>query len=74
MTRRISGFLILALAAILTTSCGRGGEGGATSERLVREGDSAPAFTLPSAQGPQVSLEQYLGQRPVLLYFSMGPG
>jgi len=34
----------------------------------------APGFTLPNAQGPSVSLADFRGQRPALLYFSMGPG
>ncbi len=33
----------------------------------------APDFTLPSAQGSRVSLSDFKG-KPVLLYFSMGPG
>jgi peroxiredoxin Q/BCP len=36
-------------------------------------GDAAPAFTLESASGGPVSLSDYAG-KPVLLYFSMGPG
>ncbi len=31
-------------------------------------------FSLTSASGEQISLEDHLGQRPVLLYLSMGPG
>jgi hypothetical protein len=34
----------------------------------------APAFTLPSALGGEVSLRDYLGQQPVLLYFHMAYG
>lgn len=37
-------------------------------------GDEAPRFSLTSAAGTPVSLADYMGQRPVLLYFSMGPG
>jgi len=39
-----------------------------------RIGDQAPAFTLPSAEGGSVSLQEFQGRSPVLLYFSMGPG
>jgi hypothetical protein len=74
MRLRTVALLTVALASMLAASCGASGDGGPTRERLVREGDSAPAFTLPSAQGSEVSLEEYLGRRPVLLYFSMGPG
>lgn len=37
-------------------------------------GDMAPAFTLPSADGQDVSLSDYVGQQPVLLYFHMAVG
>jgi hypothetical protein len=74
MTRRMIGFLAVALASIVAASCGSSGEGERTRERSVREGDVAPGFTLPSAQGPEVSLAGFRGQKPALLYFSMGPG
>lgn len=37
-------------------------------------GGQAPGFSLTSASGTPVSLADHLGRRPVLLYFSMGPG
>jgi hypothetical protein len=37
-------------------------------------GDPAPSFTLPSEAGEQVSLADYLGKQPVLLYFHMAVG
>jgi cytochrome oxidase Cu insertion factor (SCO1/SenC/PrrC family) len=74
MRRRTVALVTIALASIVGASCGASGEAGPTRERPVREGNSAPAFTLPSAQGGEVSLQDYMGQRPVLLYFSMGPG
>jgi cytochrome oxidase Cu insertion factor (SCO1/SenC/PrrC family) len=74
MTRRMVAFLALALSSILATSCGSSGESGSARERPLREGDLAPGFTLPSAQGPEVSLADFRGQKPALLYFSMGPG
>jgi cytochrome oxidase Cu insertion factor (SCO1/SenC/PrrC family) len=36
-------------------------------------GTRAPGFTLPSASGGRVALSDFTG-KPVLLYFSMGPG
>ena len=39
----------------------------------VAVGARAPQFTLPSAGGGDVSLAGFSG-KPVLLYFSMGPG
>jgi len=34
----------------------------------------APAFTLPSSDGESVSLSDYAGKQPVLLYFHMAVG
>lgn len=42
-------------------------------ESPIAVGEAAPAFTLESASGGPVSLSDYAG-KPVLLYFSMGPG
>ena len=39
----------------------------------LQEGDGAPGFTLESPDA-EISLADYRGERPVLLYFSMGPG
>ena len=51
---------------LLLTACGR-------SEGLA-VGDPAPAFTLPEARGGSVSLADYEGTQPVLLYFHMAVG
>ena len=40
----------------------------------IAKGRTAPSFDLPSASGEQVALSDFVGHRPVLLYFSMGPG
>jgi cytochrome oxidase Cu insertion factor (SCO1/SenC/PrrC family) len=39
----------------------------------ARVGRPAPDFTLPSSNGGKVALSDFAG-KPVLLYFSMGPG
>ena len=39
----------------------------------IAVGDRAPSFSLRSASGGIVSLSDY-ARKPVLLYFSMGPG
>jgi cytochrome oxidase Cu insertion factor (SCO1/SenC/PrrC family) len=40
---------------------------------VVQRGQMAPDFTLPQATGKPVTLSDLHG-KPVLLYFSMGPG
>ena len=37
-------------------------------------GDTAPAFALPATNGDEVSLSDYTGEQPVLLYFHMAVG
>lgn len=65
-----------AVAALLGSACTGAGktEGGSSDTPTLRVGDPAPNFTLPSAQGKDVSLAGFRGNKPVLLYFSMGPG
>ncbi|MBA3553120.1 MAG: redoxin domain-containing protein [Actinobacteria bacterium] len=48
--------------------------GQGSGEARVQVGGQAPNFTLRSAQGETISLADYRGEKPVLLYFSMGPG
>jgi peroxiredoxin Q/BCP len=38
-------------------------------EERVEAGTAAPHFTLPSQSGEMVSLEDFLGRKPVVLYF-----
>jgi cytochrome oxidase Cu insertion factor (SCO1/SenC/PrrC family) len=40
---------------------------------VVQRGQMAPDFTMPEASGKPVKLAELRG-KPVLLYFSMGPG
>lgn len=59
--------------AILASACTRGAAPSGQQEGPVAVGDTAPAFTLESSTGGPVALTDYAG-KPVLLYFSMGPG
>jgi hypothetical protein len=62
--------VLIGTVVFLAVSCGGGRDEG---PRLA-EGDAAPSFTLSSAAGMDVSLSDFARERPVLLYFSMGPG
>jgi cytochrome oxidase Cu insertion factor (SCO1/SenC/PrrC family) len=60
--------------AILAAACSRDAPTPSRQqEGPIAVGDAAPAFRLESASGGPVSLSDYAG-KPVLLYFSMGPG
>jgi hypothetical protein len=62
---------LVIVTAIVTAGC----QGSDPVERPgLSEGEPAPRFTLPSAGGGQVSLDDFVGRKPALLYFSMGPG
>ena len=60
------------LLAVLVAAC-TGGDT-STAEAGLNVGDRAPSFDLPAAAGGRASLDDYVGKKPVLLYFSMGPG
>jgi cytochrome oxidase Cu insertion factor (SCO1/SenC/PrrC family) len=66
-TAAIVGFVLLAPA------CTARETSSSTAQTPIAVGDSAPPFTLESANDGPVSLSDYAG-KPVLLYFSMGPG
>ena len=59
--------------AIVGGACTRQETSPGSGENPIAVGDTAPAFSLESAGGDTVSLSDYAG-RPVLLYFSIGPG
>lgn len=70
---RPRSIVVLVASLLLVMACGN--EASLEEDGfLLSEGDQAPNFTLPSASGEQISLSDYAGQKPVLLYFSMGPG
>ena len=62
--------LIVLSLVFLGAACGGTNE----DDPLLAEGDRAPAFILPSAAGEDVALSDFVGAKPALLYFSMGPG
>jgi hypothetical protein len=59
--------------AIVATACTRQDPPTSGRQGPVEVGQRAPGFSLRSAGGGTVALSDYAG-RPVLLYFSMGPG
>lgn len=62
--------VLLGSLVLLAAACAEGSGDGPS----LAEGDAAPSFTLPSATGGHVTLSDFSGEKPVLLYFSMGPG
>ncbi len=72
---RSRGWIATAVGfAILGAACTSDGETTSPAqEGPISVGDAAPAFKLESASDGPVSLSDYAG-KPVLLYFSMGPG
>ena len=70
------GAVLLSLLVLLA-ACEAGGgqpQGSSAGSAPLTEGDPAPDFQLPSAADGAVRLSDYRGEKPVLLYFSMGPG
>jgi len=66
--------VLTALLALFLVGCGSTTTPGGAAGAAVPVGASAPPFRLPSATGGTVSLADYQGKRPVLLYFSMTAG
>jgi cytochrome oxidase Cu insertion factor (SCO1/SenC/PrrC family) len=63
--------LLLALVACGTQPETRQGGG---PRPPIAEGQPAPGFTLQASNGQTMALQDFAGTRPVLFYFSMGPG
>ena len=62
MRRWINMFMIvLASVALLFFNAGDG--------MALKVGDKAPEFTLPSTTGEKISLSQFRGKKPVVLFF-----
>ena len=60
--------------ALLVTACTQTEESpsAVTRRSSIKEWSKAPQFSVPSASGGRVSLDEFRGRKPVLLYFSMG--
>jgi cytochrome oxidase Cu insertion factor (SCO1/SenC/PrrC family) len=76
--RRRAAIVVATLLAILVAGCDSVSERetpttAASSTPVVQPGEMAPDFSLPQAIGKPIPLSDLRG-RPVLLYFSMGPG
>lgn len=73
-------FRLFALLALITllggilAACGEDTPDEQADESALSVGDEAPAFTLPTASGSEVSLADYTGRQPVLLFFHMAAG
>lgn len=77
--RLVSVALVAVLLGMVLAACGGDDD---KSPQVVNHdeqsrfslGDPAPAFTLPTADGGTVSLADYQGEQPVLLFFHMAVG
>jgi hypothetical protein len=63
---RLTTAVVAVLVLLLPACAGRPSE--------LSAGDEAPDFTLSAATGEVVSLSDYTGSQPVLLYFHMAMG
>jgi cytochrome oxidase Cu insertion factor (SCO1/SenC/PrrC family) len=63
--------LLLTLLSGVLASCGNGDDADDAGPSV---GNPAPTFTLPTADGGTVSLADFEGRQPVLLFFHMADG
>jgi cytochrome oxidase Cu insertion factor (SCO1/SenC/PrrC family) len=66
------GLAVLTLG-LVAAACSRQEPLPSSEQGPIANGRTAPAFSLKSASGGTITLSDYAG-KPVLLYFSMGPG
>jgi hypothetical protein len=70
----VRGPLVASIALVLLgLACQQETPESASEGTALNEGDRAATFTLTSPDA-EISLSDYRGEKPVLLYFSMGPG
>lgn len=69
MSNRFPGFAVFTLlvTTLLVSACTAGSP-------VLEVGSPAPDFSLPTADGGTVSLADYTGKQPILLYFHMAEG
>jgi len=60
------------IAMVLTVFALAGCRGASSAD--IQVGDRAPEFSLPAVGGGEVSLADFAGVRPVLLFFHMAVG
>jgi hypothetical protein len=66
-TRLLKVWGLVLFSTIFLVAC-------SSAETGLSVGDSAPEFTLSAEDGSTVSLSEYEGEQPVLLYFHMALG
>ena len=66
-TRLLKVWGLVLFSAIFLVAC-------SSAETGLSVGESAPDFTLSAEDGSTVSLSEYEGEQPVLLYFHMALG
>jgi len=65
---------VLVASALVAVGCSRPPTTSGPPVAGLHLGAVAPNFTLPNGEGGSISLSQFRGRKPVLLFFSMGPG
>ena len=76
MLRDASRFVTLAVMGLVVVGCAAQRSSGWLPREAEppQPGGVAPSFALASDAGDTISLTDFKGRSPVLLYFSMGPG
>ena len=69
-----SVWLVLTASVLVAVGCSKPPRSSPSPIAGVHLGAVAPNFTLPNGEGGSISLSQFRGRKPVLLFFSMGPG
>lgn len=65
---------VVAFSALIGFAVANSGASNSSGVAAPSQPVSVAGLRLPAVSGNQVALNDYLGQKPVLLYFSMGVG